>query len=136
MALIKRYDLPSFWMSDFFDDDWVQSRNSNPAVNVKELDNEYQVELAAPGLKREDFHIDVENKVLSISSEKQEEKSDKENGYTRREFTYNAFHRSFTLPENTSEENIKASYQDGILKLTIPKTKAKEQKMKKAIEVK
>lgn len=138
MALIKRYDLPSLWsnwMTDFFDDDIIQNRNWNPAVNVKEKDNAFEVELAAPGLSREDLKIDIENKVLTISSEKKEEKTDKDNGYTRKEFSYNAFRRSFTLPENINEEQIKASYQDGILKLNIPKTDMKIQKPKKAIEI-
>ena len=86
-----------------------------PAVNIKEIDNRYDVEVAAPGFQKQDFKVDVENGVLTISAEnKKETESEKEN-YTRREFSYSSFSRSFTLPENVKEDNINARYENGVL---------------------
>ncbi|MFM2207839.1 MAG: hypothetical protein RL213_1814 [Bacteroidota bacterium] len=109
---------------DFFRKDWI------PAVNVSETDKSYDIELAAPGLKKEDFHIKVENGVLTISSEKKTEKETKEKNYTRKEFNYSSFSRSFTLPENVKEDGIKASYDNGLLKLNVVKTAANVAKAK------
>lgn len=110
---------------EFFRKDWV------PAVNVSESDKSYDIELAAPGLKKEDFHIKVEDGVLTISSEKKTEKETKDKNYTRKEFNYSSFSRSFTLPENAKEDGIKANYDNGVLKLNVAKSavsisKAKE----------
>ena len=145
MSLIKRSDWPSLvngtWLSDFFDNDrFFDSeglrKQSMPSVNVKESDKDFEIEVAAPGLNKKDFNITVENGVLTISSEKEEEKEQREKDYTRREFSYSAFTRSFTLPENVNEEDVKATYQDGILKLNVAKKNITISKAKKAIEVK
>jgi HSP20 family protein len=109
---------------DFFRKDWI------PAVNVSETDKSYDIELAAPGLKKEDFHVKVENGVLTISSEKKTEKETKDKNYTRKEFNYSSFSRSFTLPENVKEDGIKASYDNGVLKLNVVKTAATVAKVK------
>jgi HSP20 family protein len=128
------------WLSDFFDNDrffdsdWVK-KQSVPAVNVKESDKGFEIEVAAPGLTKKDFNITVDNRVLTISSEKEEKKEMKEEEYTRREFGYTSFSRSFTLPENVSEENIYALYEDGILKLQLSKKALPKEMTKKAIEV-
>lgn len=145
MSLIKRSTWPSLvngaWLSDFFDNDrffdadWMK-KQSMPAVNVKESDKDFEIEVAAPGLTKKDFKVNVENQVLTISSEKEEEKEQKEKNYTRKEFSYSSFSRSFTLPENVNEEDVKASYQDGILKLSVPKKSITVSKSSKAIEVK
>lgn len=143
MALIKRSDWPvlgNTWMSDFFDtdrffdSDWLK-KQSVPAVNVRETEKAYEIEVAAPGLSKKDFNITVENRVLTISSEKEEEKEAKEENYTRREFSYSSFSRSFTLPEGVSEEDVKASYADGVLRLAVPKKEVSQPKVRKAIEV-
>ncbi|HEY9561240.1 MAG TPA: Hsp20/alpha crystallin family protein [Anseongella sp.] len=105
-----------------------------PAVNVSEDSERYHVELAAPGLKKEDFSLNVEDNILNISVEKKEEKDEKEKGYTRREFNYASFSRSFTLPETVDTENIKASYLDGILEVHLPK-KEEEKAKNRAIEI-
>ena len=107
-----------------------------PAVNVHETEKSYEVELAAPGLSKKDFKITAEEGILTVSSEKKEEKEQKEKDYTRKEFEYSSFSRSFTLPQNINEEDIKATYEEGILKLTIAKHLASQPKLKKAIEVK
>lgn len=144
MSLIKRSEWPlpgnGSWLSDFFDNekffdsDWLK-RPALPAVNVTETDKNYEIEVAAPGRSKKDFNISAENGVLTISSEQKEEKEQKEKGYTRKEFSYSSFSRSFTLPENANEEEIKANYADGILKLEVAKKVISQPKAKKAIEV-
>ena len=98
---------------------------SMPAVNVKETDDQFDLELAAPGMSKADFNIEIDADVLTISSEKKEskeEKEDKKEGrFTRREFRYNAFKRSFNLPESVDAAKIAANYVDGILSVVIPK---------------
>jgi len=106
-----------------------------PAVNVKETDKAYEVELSAPGYNKSDFNISVENNMLTVSAETKQEKEQKEDNYTRREFGYTSFSRSFNLPTNTNEEDIHAKYQDGILRLTIAK-KSLTTTPKKPIEIK
>jgi len=144
MSLIKRSDWPMLsgsLLSDFFDDDrlfnspWLRGQ-SMPAVNVKENEKNYEVELAAPGFNKGDFNISLEQGVLTISAEKKEETEKKEDRYTRREFGYTSFSRSFTLPKNTSEEDVKASYENGVLRLSIAKKDEKESRPRKAIEIK
>ena len=113
------------------------SFKSSPAVNVKETDKAFVVELAAPGLKKEDFKISIEKNTLTISSElkKEENTSDESGKYSRQEFSYSSFSRSFTLDEKTTDiENISASYDAGILSLSIPK-KVEIEKAKKTIEI-
>lgn len=145
MSLVKRSEWPLLgngsWLSDlfdnekFFDSDWLK-KQSLPAVNVKETEKNYEIEVAVPGRTKKDFNISAENGVLTISSEKKEEKEQKEKEYTRKEFSYSSFSRSFSLPENANEDDIKANYADGILKLEIAKKVISQSKTKKAIEVK
>ena len=145
MTLIKRSDWPllmngnllsDFFDNDrFFDSDWFK-KQSVPAVNVRETEKNFEIEVAAPGLSKKDFKITVDNGVLTISSEKKEEKEQKEKDYTRKEFSYSSFSRSFTLPENVNEDDVKANYEDGLLKLNVAKKVIAQTKAKKAIEVK
>jgi len=109
---------------------------SMPAVNVKETEKAFELEVAAPGLSKKDFKVTAEGGVLTVSSESKQEKEEKEKDYTRKEFNYSSFSRSFTLPENVNEEDIKAIYEDGVLRLSIAKKVISQPKMKKAIEVK
>ena len=145
MALVKRSEWPSLaggsWLSDFFDTDRffdsdLLRRQLVPAVNVKETEKDFEIEVAAPGLSKKDFNITVENRVLTISSDKEEEKEEKEGNYTRREFSYRSFARSFSLPDGVNEEDVKASYSDGVLRLNVPKKMTADPKLRKAIEVK
>jgi HSP20 family protein len=94
-----------------------------PSVNIMETPKEFSFEVAAPGLERKDFNIELDNHILVISVEKEEKKELKENGYTRKEYSYNTFSRSFTLPENVEEGKIDAKYENGILRVVIPKAK-------------
>ncbi len=92
-----------------------------PAVNIQEDDKQYTIEMAAPGLKKENFKINLEDHVLAISKESEEKSEDVKENYTRREFVYNSFSRSFRLPKTVIENKIKADYQDGVLKIALPK---------------
>jgi HSP20 family protein len=122
--------VPSFF-NRFFEGDLMDWNNMNfsatnttlPAVNVRENDNEFLIDVAAPGMSKENFKIDYENGKLTISSEKKDEKKEKEEErFTRREFSYMSFQRSFTVPENVVEgERINARYDNGILSITLPK---------------
>jgi len=110
--------------SDFFRKPTVaQAGLSIPAVNIKETPEEYIIEMAAAGMKKSDFNINVERNVITISSEKTIEnvEDNKDENYTRKEFSYESFERSFVLPEAANRDDIKASYKDGVLKVEIPK---------------
>ena len=94
-----------------------------PSVNIRETEKEYVLELAAPGLQRSDFEIELDQHSLTISAEKEEESEEDKNEYARREYSYNSFSRSFMLPENARESAIDARYDKGILTVTVPKVK-------------
>ena len=140
MALFKKTDaglvpfralLSDFLETNDFSKDNYWNKEWIPAVNVSENDKNYNIEVAAPGMKKEDFKVKVENGVINISAERKEEKEEKKKNYTRQEYNYNSFSRSFTLPDDVKEDDIKAHYEDGILKLTIARkaiavSKAKE----------
>ncbi|KAA3620718.1 MAG: Hsp20/alpha crystallin family protein [Flavobacterium sp.] len=118
----------SSWIDDLFNNDLPSIFRPNfntglslPMVNISELDDAYQVEMAVPGMKKSDFHIEIDNQVLSISSEVENSEETNDENYTRREFGYASFKRSFSLPETVEEDKIKANYVDGILKLELPK---------------
>ncbi len=115
------------WFNDVFDsflnDSYISDRLTSrvPAVNIAESDGQYHVELAVPGLKKEDFKISVEKNVLTIGAEQQAEKNDTGRRYSKKEYSYQSFSRSFTLPESADAANISASYVDGVLKVDIAK---------------
>lgn len=107
-----------------------------PPVNIKETEADFSVELSAPGLKKEDFVIEVDNGKLTISAEAKAEKTEQEEGkYTRREFKHTAFKRVFTLPESINDEGINAAYNDGILTIQLPKKEEALPKAKRGIEI-
>lgn len=108
----------SIFNDTFFNDRMV---TRVPAANISESEDHYHVELAAPGLKKEDFKISLERNVLNISVEQQKHNHNTQKNYSKREFSYNSFVRSFTLPESANEESIEASYTDGVLKIDIAK---------------
>ena len=127
-ALTRPANMPSIFedffkpWSQWFDDAGSMSRAATlPAVNIKDDGDHYTVSLAAPGLKKEDFKIDVENNMLTISSEKEDTKEEKEEKYTRKEYSYSSFSRSFSLPEDIRQEAIDARYNEGELKITLPR---------------
>lgn len=115
-------------VEDFFgDSDFLNFKDKNfvPAVNIKEMEGEFEVELAVPGMTKDDIKVEVLDGVMTISAEKKEEKEEKTKKYTRREFSYNQFSRSFTLPEHVNSETINANYVDGVLRLHLPKMEKK-----------
>ncbi|MAY83040.1 MAG: heat-shock protein Hsp20 [Flavobacteriales bacterium] len=142
MTLVKFKDnFPSF-LDEFFGGDIFDSMqrtssigNSLPAVNIKQTESGFHLELAAPGKKKEDFKIELDNNVLSISSENKFEKNENEEKYTRREFSYSSFRRTFTLPDSVDAEGISASYNEGVLNIDIPKMKEEKKANSKLINI-
>ncbi len=127
--------IPEFFDNEkFFDSDWMKNVTV-PSVNIRETEKEFFVELAAPGLTKKDFAISLENGLLTISAEKKVEKEETDKNFTRKEFSYSNFSRSFMLPENVNEEKIEAHYEDGILKLQVLKRVVEKAKPKKEIAV-
>jgi len=130
---------------NFFDDflrDWSITNFSDtdttlPAVNIKEDDNGFSIEVAAPGMDKKDFNINFDNDILTISSEKNVENEDKGDNYTRKEYSYQSFTRSFRIPENTVDsDKISASYKNGELMISIPKREEAKPKPARLIAVK
>ncbi len=122
---------------EWFDNDVAMNKFTNvPAVNVTEDKDVYKVSIAAPGLKKDDFKIDVEGNMLTISSEKEENKEEKEKTYTRKEYNYSSFSRSFTLPDEIEKDKIEAKYEDGVLKISLPRKEAAKLITAKHIAVK
>ena len=125
-SLISDFFEPNDFLKDtFWNKDWI------PAVNVSENEKSYEIEVAAPGMRKDDFKVKVEKGTLHISAERKEEKEEKKKNYTRQEYNYNSFNRSFTLPDDVKEDDIKAHYEDGVLKLSVARkaiaaSKAKE----------
>jgi len=144
MNLVKRNNsnngnfFPSI-MEEFFRPDWMggmQNMNvSVPPVNIRETDNSFEVELSAPGKAKEDFNIELENDMLVISSEQKNENTVEEGKFTRREFSHSSFRRAFTLPETVKDDDIHATYENGILKITLPKKEEALPKPKRMIEI-
>lgn len=121
-----------FWNSSSFLDDFWNGKSDEPALNIKEQDDKFELELAAPGFSKNDFEVTIDNGYLNISAEKSHSEEEKEDNYTRKEFSYNSFDKRLQLPDTVKEEDIKAKYKDGILRFNlIKKEEAKLQKPKK-----
>ena len=143
MTLMKQNTglFPSIW-EDLFENDYFKNQNTFrtgstvPAVNIKETPENYVIEMAAAGMKKEDFNIHLDRNFISISAESKSEKTteNKEEKYTRKEFNYNSFSRNFTLPEQADKEDIQATYEDGVLKVIISK-KAEAKMLPKSIQI-
>jgi len=132
LPMITRRNYKPLTLSDFFNEDFFPSYSRNasslPAVNIREDEKAFYLELAAPGMNKKDLHIDVKDDVLTISSEHREEKQEDLEGYKRREFSYSSFCRSFYLPEDVREDDIRAEYKDGVLNVEIPKLEEEKKK--------
>lgn len=121
---ITRRNFRPFFPSLFDDDFFTASTsrpNSLPAVNIREDDKNYFLELAVPGMDKKDLKIDIDEDVLTISSEQKNETEESNEGYTRKEFNYSSFVRSFYIPENVNRDAINANYKEGILTVSFPK---------------
>ncbi|HXH19578.1 MAG TPA: Hsp20/alpha crystallin family protein [Chitinophagales bacterium] len=127
----------SSWIEDFFNESnlprW-SGLSGQPAVNIRETDKSFVLEVAAPGYKKEDFSVTVENDLLTISCNQENKVEESEKGYTRQEFSYSSFSRSFTLPDSVNADNIKGSYNNGILTIELPK-KPEAAKVRKTVKV-
>ncbi|MCH2488785.1 MAG: Hsp20/alpha crystallin family protein [Flavobacteriales bacterium] len=132
----------SSWIDEMFNNDLPSVFKTNfnagfslPKVNISETDDAFTVALAAPGMKKDDFKIEIDNQVLSISSEMEQNEETESDNFTRREFGYSSFQRSFTLPESVDSEKATASYEDGILKLELPKKEEAKKKPPRSISI-
>jgi len=148
MSIIKRNGNHSQSFPALFDDlfsrelfNWGNNNFSStsttvPSVNIRETADNYEVEVAAPGMEKKDFSIRLDGSLLTISSVKEQQQENKQENYTRKEFSYQSFQRSFELPKNVvDEDNINARYENGLLRLTIPKKEEAKQKEPRMIEI-
>lgn len=146
MSLIKRNE--TGWLPSVFDDmfrtDWLGGTTnvnsigtSIPAVNIMETEDSFNVEVAAPGMSKEDFNIELDNDVLTISSEdkKEKESTDKDGRFTRKEFSYRNFKRAFSLPDSVDSSKIAASYNNGVLEIALPKKEEAKVQAKRLIDI-
>jgi len=139
MNLVKWNQNPLF--NDLFEDLFetmplYKNQRWSPAVNIKENDSSYGIEFAIPGFNKEDFKINLENNVLTISSEREEKNEETNEKYTHKEYSLRSFSRSFTLPKNVDAEKISAAYTDGLLIIDIPKKAEENNKLIKEIAIK
>jgi len=141
LARINRSYVPAYW-DDFFNDKFfnqlksTDSKGNRPAVNVSEDEKGYTIQVAVPGIAKDDFNLEIESDVLTISTEQKENKDEQKQNFLRREFNYQSFKRSFQLPETIDQEQIKANCDAGILTLSLPKMEEEIQKAPRQIEVK
>jgi len=141
LPILKNRDFFPSIVDEFFGRDFMpgmlefQTGINMPSVNIVEGKDDFRIEVAAPGLDKNDFKINLENNVLTISSEKEEKSEKKEERYMRREFSYASFHRSFSLPGTVNAEKISANHSNGVLSITIPKREEAKVKPAKQIDI-
>lgn len=139
-AIKKRTHVPSLadhffghdLMSSFFNDG---ADYTIPAVNIRDTENGYEIEMAVPGLSKKDIRINLENELLTVSSENKDEKETNSDGYMRREFSFTSFSRTFSVPEIVDTEKIKATQDNGLLRIELPKLKEEKVKKNKSIKI-
>ncbi len=140
MSIVKRNRLffPSL-VNDFMGPDWFGGtenwNTSVPAVNIKNNEKDFELELAVPGFKRDDFTVEVDNDVLTISSEVKTENEETKDNYTRKEFSFSSFKRAFILPETVDGSKIDAKYEDGVLRVVLPKREESLPKPKRLVSI-
>jgi HSP20 family protein len=139
LPTITRRSFRPFYMPNIFDDDFFpvlsNRASSMPAVNIREDEKSYVVDLAIPGIDKKDLKIDMNEDVLTISSEMKNESEESRDGYKRKEFNYSTFCRTFYIPENVNREEIEANYKDGILSVALPKQEDGKNKITRKIEI-
>ena len=128
-----------FFMNGLFDDDFfpvVNTRSASlPAVNIREDDKRFILDLAVPGIDKKDLKIDINEDILTVSSESKHESEENREGYKRKEFSYSSFCRSFQIPDNVNSDKIEANYKDGILTVTLPKVEEDRNKISRQISI-
>ena len=120
---------------DLFFNGFLSTNLNEPALNVKETDENFEVELAAPGYSKKDFKVTIEDGYLNISAERSSSKDEKEDNYNRHEFSYDSFEKRLSLPESVEEEAVKASYKDGILKFRLSKKEEAKKRKPRTIDI-
>ena len=126
----------SFGWDDLFEDDFFTSERKLPAMNVKEHEDDFEIEFAVPGFSKEDFEVSMENDLLYVSAEKSAENIEDEDDYTRKEFSYSSFYKTLQLPNSVDvSKDVKANYKDGILKLQLFKNKEAARSKRKRIDI-
>jgi HSP20 family protein len=139
LPTITRRSFRPFYMPNLFDDDFfpvLSNRTSSmPAVNIREDEKNYTLDLAVPGINRDDLKIDMNDDVLTISSETKNETEENKDGFKRKEFSYSSFCRSFYIPENANRDKIEANYKEGILSVVIPKQDEEKNKLTRQIKI-
>lgn len=139
LSTIRKRNSNPFYMSNLFDYDFFpvlsNMTSSMPAVNIKEDEKSYILDLAIPGIDKKDMKIDINEDVLTISSETKTEAEESKDGYKRKEFSYSSFCRSFYIPENVNREKVTAAYKDGILNVVLPKQDEEKAKLTKQIKI-
>lgn len=141
MKIMKWHNEPNFvdlWNNFFENETYTPGFRrycSTPAANIVEQEGSFRLELAVPGMNKEDFKIDVENNLLTVSSEKQAQNEENEMNFTRKEFVYGSFSRSFTLPKSVDADSINATYKNGLLQIVLPKKEEEKTKVKREIAI-
>jgi HSP20 family protein len=123
------------WVRDMLPERFWNGKRAEPALNIKETDDNFEIELAAPGFGKKDFEVTIEDGCLNIKAEKSTSDEETEENYTRREFSYNAFERSLQLPESVKQEAIKAKYNDGILSFNLAKKEEAKKLPPKKVQI-
>ena len=142
MTLLKRrtQETAPAWgnyLDHFFNDDFFRFSNvqsQTPAVNISQDEKQFQLDFAVPGFKKEQLTVDLDEQLITVSGQKEENQEDATLSFTRKEFTFSSFKRSFRLPDSVNVQGIQAAYEEGILKITLPKAQP-ESKAKKAIVI-
>ncbi len=139
LPTITRRSFRPFYMPNLFDSDFLSALNnktfSMPSVNIREDEKYYKLELAVPGIDKKDLKIDINEDVLTISSEVKNTNEESNDGYKRKEFNYASFCRSFYIPENVNRDKIEANYKDGILHVGLPKQEEEKNKITRQVEI-
>jgi len=139
LPTIMRRSFRPFYMPNFFDDDFLpvltNRTSSMPAVNIKEDEKNFFLDLAIPGMDKKDLKIDINEDVLTISSESNNETSEERDGYKKKEFNYSSFCRSFYIPDNVNRDKIEANYKDGILTVSLPKMEEEKKNLSRQVTI-
>ncbi len=139
LPTISRRSYRPFYIPGLFDDDFLPvltgRTSSMPAVNIREDEKKFILDLAVPGMDKKDLKIDINEELLTISSEIKSENEENRDGYKRKEFSYSSFCRSFQIPENVNKDAIEANYKDGVLTVSLPKAEEEKQKLSREVKI-
>jgi len=139
LPTIAKRSFRPFYMGSIFNDDFfpvmANNTSSMPAVNIREDEKKFLLDLAVPGIDKKDLKIDINEDLLTISSETKNEAEENRDGFKRKEFSYSSFCRSFQIPENVNREKIEANYRDGILSVALPKFEEEKNKISRQVKI-